>query len=198
MPVTKTTKPAKEVEVKKPGFDAYSKLVKDVMSKLANELPILKHVKIISAKKVILSKKDMAAVIFVPLRMMRYFREQYAEIVAKMEKALGGLVFIIGKRYVAKTRKVGQKGTVEYKPRSRTAAAVKEAYLNEMLYPIEVVGKRAHVSMINKKPTEAKTVFVDVNDEKQKKVAKAKLNAYTVVYRNITGEKVKFAFPTSN
>ena len=182
-----------EKQVRKPGFDAYSQQVKKIVEKL----PIFEKVhgtKVISAKKIIVDDKKNATVIFVPLRMMRYYRAQFETTVATLEKALGNNVFIIGKRVVAHTKKVGQSGKTEYKPRSRTSKAVHEAYMSEMLYPVEVAGQRTHVTIANKKVNNQKTVFVDVED-KMKQAIKGKLPVFSAVFKGITGERVKFAFP---
>ncbi|EDR22490.1 40S ribosomal protein S7, putative [Entamoeba dispar SAW760] len=182
---------ATQVVVKKPGFDAYSKFVKEHVA----GIPELKGLKVISAKKVTISKDKKATVIFVPLRMMRICRASFEKVIEALEKKLNGPVFIIGKRVVAHTKKTGQSGKTDYKPRSRTSKAVHEAYLNEMLYPVEVAGQRVHVTLANKKIANSKTVFVAVDDAKLKNSVKAKLPIYSAVYKNITGEKVKFAFP---
>ena len=176
--------------VKKPGMDAYSQQIKQFVA----AIPELKAVKVISAKKIIVDDKKAATVVFIPLRMMRVFRAKFEEYVATLEKKIGNPVFIIGKRVVAHTKKVGQSGKVEYKPRSRTSKAVHQAYMSEMLYPVEVAGQRTHVTISNKKVNNAKTVFLDCED-KMKQQLKAKLPVFSAVYKGITGEKVKFAFP---
>ena len=182
-----------EKRVNKPGFDAYSKQIKQIVEKL----PVFEKVhgtKVISAKKIIVDDKKNATVIFVPLRMMRYYRVNFENTIATLEKAIGNNVFIIGKRVVAHTKKVGQSGKTEYKPRSRTSKAVHDAYMHEMLYPVEIAGERTHVTIANKKVNNAKTVFVDVED-KMKAQLKGKLPVFSAVFKGITGEKVKFAFP---
>ena len=184
-----TVQPA--VEKRLPGFDAYSKLVKEYVA----AIPELKGQKIISAKKIIVGDDKHATVVFVPLRMMRYFRAYHDKVVEVLEKKTNGAVFIIGKRVVAHTKKVGQSGKTEYKPRSRTSKAVHDAYMTEMLYPHVVCGQRTHVTIANKKVNNQKTVFVDVEDAKAKNAVKAKLATYSAVFKGITGEKVKFAFP---
>ena len=178
-------------EKRLPGFDSYSKLIKEYVS----SIPELKNVKMISAKKIIVGDDKHATVIFVPLRMMRYYRAYHDKVIETLEKKTNGAVFIIGKRVVAHTKKVGQTGKTEYKPRSRTSKAVHEAYMQEMLYPHNVAGERTHVTVANKKVSNAKTVFVDVEDAKVKNAVKAKLATYSAVFKGITGEKVKFAFP---
>ena len=181
-------KPA--VEKKLPGFDAYSKLIKEYVA----GIPELKGAKIISAKKIIIAKDKHATVVFVPLRMMRIYRANFDKIIEVLEKKTNGPVFIIGKRVVAHTKKVGQTGKTEFKPRSRTSLAVHDAYMQEMLYPHSVAGQRTHVTIANKRVNNTKTVFVDV-DDKQKNALKSKLPIFSAVFKGITGEKVKFAFP---
>lgn len=177
-------------EKRLPGFDAYSKLIKEYVS----AIPELKGIKMINAKKIIVGEDKHATVIFVPLRMMRYYRAHYEKVVEILEKKTNGAVFIIGKRVVAQTKKVGQTGKTDYKPRSRTSKAVHDAYMHEMLYPVEIAGQRTHVTIANKKVNNAKTVFVDC-DDKSKAALKSKLPVFSAVFKGITGEKVKFAFP---
>ncbi|KAL7715160.1 40S ribosomal protein S7 [Entamoeba marina] len=183
------------VEDKKPGFDAYSRLVKEAVQNVSKEIPELKNVKVINAKKIPIAQNKKATIIFIPIRMMRYVRLAFGSIIEKLEKSLGGQVFFIGKRIVAPTVKSGQKGAKIFKPISRTRKSVHECYMQEMLYPVQVVGQRTRVSMLNKKPTQSRTIFVGVDDQKTKNSVKARLQDFTTVYKNITGEQVKFTFP---
>ena len=51
------------------------------------------------------------------------------------------------------------------------SSMILKPYLNEMLYPVECVGKRTHVTLVNKQPKQFKTVYVN-GEEKQKKLIK--------------------------
>ena len=64
-------------EKKLPGFDAYSKLIKEYVA----GIPELKGVKMINAKKIIVGDDKHATVVFVPLRMMRYYRAHFEKVV---------------------------------------------------------------------------------------------------------------------
>ena len=77
------------------------------------------------------------------------------------------------------------------RPRSRTLTAVHDAILTDLVYPVEVVGKR-----IRTKEDGSKTIKV-ILDEKERGGVDHRLDAYGEVYRRLTGRSVVFEFPQS-
>jgi small subunit ribosomal protein S7e len=77
------------------------------------------------------------------------------------------------------------------RPRSRTLTAVHDAILNDLVYPVEIVGKRTRT-----KEDGSKTLKV-ILDEKERGGVDHRLDAYGEVYRRLTGRSVVFEFPQS-
>lgn len=75
------------------------------------------------------------------------------------------------------------------RPRSRTLTAVHDAILTDLVFPVEIVGKR-----LRTKEDGSKTLKV-ILDEKEKGGVDYRLDTYSEVYRKLTGRGVVFEFP---
>ena len=78
------------------------------------------------------------------------------------------------------------------RPRSRTLTAVHDAILADLVYPVEIVGKR-----IRTKEDGSKLLKVILH-EKERGGVDHRLDAYGEVYRRLTGRGVTFEFPQSS
>lgn len=78
------------------------------------------------------------------------------------------------------------------RPRSRTLTAVHDAILSDIVYPVEIVGKRVRTKEDGSK------VLKVILDEKERGGVDHRLDAYAEVYRRLTGRSVVFEFPTSS
>lgn len=75
------------------------------------------------------------------------------------------------------------------RPRSRTLTQVHDAILGDLVYPVEIVGKR-----VRTKEDGAKVIKV-ILDEKERGGVDYRLDTYSEVYRRLTGKVVNFEFP---
>ena len=75
------------------------------------------------------------------------------------------------------------------RPRSRTLTAVHDAILTDLVYPVEIVGKRTRTREDGSK------VLKVVLDEKERGGVDYRLDTYSEVYRRLTGRGVGFEFP---
>lgn len=78
------------------------------------------------------------------------------------------------------------------RPRSRTLTAVHDAILTDLVYPVEIVGKR-----LRTKEDGSKTLKV-ILDEKERGGVDYRLDTYSEVYRRLTGRGVIFEFPQTS
>ncbi len=78
------------------------------------------------------------------------------------------------------------------RPRTRTLTAVRDALLEDIVYPTEIVGKRIRYKTDGSK---ALKVFLDPKDQVN---VETKLDTFTKVYRSITNKDVIFEFPIEN
>lgn len=89
-------------------------------------------------------------------------------------------------------RSARSRNTLKQKrPRSRTLTAVHDAILTDLVYPVEIVGKR-----IRTKEDSSKLLKV-ILDEKERGGVDYRLDTYSEVYRRLTGRSVTFEFPQS-
>ena len=77
------------------------------------------------------------------------------------------------------------------RPRSRTLTAVHDAILADVVYPVEIVGKRLRTKEDGSK------VLKVVLDEKERGGVDYRLDTYSEVYRKLTGRVCGFEFPVS-
>jgi len=77
------------------------------------------------------------------------------------------------------------------RPRSRTLTAVHDNILTDLVYPVEIVGKR-----LRTKEDGSKQLKV-VLDEKERGGVDYRLDTYSEVYKRLTGKTVNFEFPQS-
>lgn len=103
------------------------------------------------------------------------------------------VLFVAQRRILPRPkRSVNSRSTqTQKRPRSRTLTAVHESILSDLVYPVEIVGKRTRT-----KEDGSKTLKV-VLDEKEKGGVDHRLDAYGEVYRRLTGRAVVFEFPQS-
>lgn len=103
------------------------------------------------------------------------------------------VIIIASRRILPRPKRSTRSRTTQTqkRPRSRTLTAVHEAILSDIVYPVEIVGKR-----IRTKEDGSKTLKV-VLDEKERGGVDHRLDAYGEVYRRLTGRNVVFEFPQS-
>lgn len=77
------------------------------------------------------------------------------------------------------------------RPRSRTLTAVHDAILADLVYPVEIVGKRMRTKEDGTK------VLKIVLDEKERGGVDYRLDTYSEVYKRLTGKGVNFEFPVA-
>ncbi|KAI4165231.1 MAG: hypothetical protein LQ342_001099 [Letrouitia transgressa] len=75
------------------------------------------------------------------------------------------------------------------RPHSRTLTAVHDALLHDVVYPVEIVGKRTRTREDGSK------VLKVILDEKERGGVDWRLDTYAEVYRKLTGKGVGFEFP---
>lgn len=100
-----------------------------------------------------------AIVMFVPVPLLQTFHKIQVRVVRELEKKFSGKhVLVIGQRRILKkeTRKTRVK---QPRPRSRTLTAVHDAILDDLVYPVEITGKRIRVKLDTSKTLKAYVHF---------------------------------------
>jgi len=152
----------------------------------------LKDVHIAGAKEIDVKDGKKAVVMNVPVPLVRRVRQVHPRLVRELEKKFSGKhVLIIGARKilppVRKTNRVAR----QRRPRSRTLAAVHDAWLEDIVYPTEIVGRRIRVRLDGSK------LYKVYLDRKEQQNVEYKLDTFAAVYKKLTGKNIVFEFAAS-
>lgn len=103
------------------------------------------------------------------------------------------VIFIAARRILPRPKRSNRSrnSLKQKRPRSRTLTAVHEAILTDLVYPVEIVGKRVRTREDGSK------LLKVVLDEKERGGVDHRLDTYSEVYRRLTGRGVSFEFPIS-
>lgn len=177
-----TTVPATSLE------QSIAKALYDIQtanSDLAGDLRLLQ---IRGAREVELPGGRHAIVILVPVPQLKGWRRIQSRVLRELEKKFGGeksILMVAFRRIVAKPKRTEK----AVRPRSRTLTAVHDAWLEDMVYPTEVVGKRVRVK------TDGSRLMKVLLDPKEQTSLEGKTEVMAAVYRKLTGKNVVFEFP---
>lgn len=146
----------------------------------------LRTLQIYGAREVDLSAGRKALVLVVPVPQLKAWRRIQTRVLRELEKKFSDKpVVLVGfRRIVPKAMAAGQ-------PRafSRTQAAVHDAWLEDLVYPTEIVGKRIRV-----KTDGSRTIKV-LLDPKDQSVLEGKVDTFAAVYHKLSGKNIVFEFP---
>lgn len=163
--------------------------IQSTNSDLAGDLRLLQ---IRGAREVELSGGRKAVVVLVPVPQLKGWRRVQSRVLRELEKKLGAggersILLVAFRRIVAKPKRTEK----AMRPRSRTLTAVHEAWLEDMVYPTEVVGKRIRVK------TDGSRLMKVLLDPKDQTTLEGKTEVMAAVYRKLTGKDVVFEFPAA-
>ena len=151
-----------------------------------------------SAREIATGQGKHAIVIFVPVPQLAHIhqvQQKQQRLIRELEKKFSDrhVLFVAQRRILPRPKRSvnSRSNQTQKRPRSRTLTAVHDAILTDLVYPVEVVGKR-----IRAKEDGSKTIKV-ILDEKERGGVDHRLDAYGEVYRRLTGRSVVFEFPQS-
>ncbi|XP_061942676.1 small ribosomal subunit protein eS7 isoform X1 [Apis cerana] len=130
-------------------------------------------------------------IIYVPMPKLKAFQKIQTRLVRELEKKFSGKhVMFVGERKILPkpTRKTRTKNK-QKRPRSRTLTAVYDALLEDLVYPVEIVGKRIRIKLDG---TQLIKVHLDKNEQTN---IEHKVDTFAAVYKKLTGRDVTFEFP---
>ena len=152
--------------------------------KLKNALTPL-HIN--SAKEIDAGRSRRCVVVFYPLRFMRKIRKIQAVLGSELEKKFAGKQFVF-----ISQRKIQQRPENVYKlqnmARSRTMATVQDSILDDLVFPADVVARRTRFTVDGNRQLK---VYLD---NKEKERVESRLDAFSAVYKRITGKDTVFGF----
>jgi len=150
----------------------------------------LKDLTFLSAKEVEVTAGKKAIVVVVPFRQIQSYHKIQRSLVRELEKKFSGkhVVVIAQRRIIAKPGKSSHK-KMQKRPFSRTATAVHQAMLEDIVYPTEIVGKRTR---IRQDQTKLHKIYLDPKDQTNQEY---KLETFAAVYKRLAGKTAVFEFP---
>ncbi len=104
------------------------------------------------------------------------------------------VLIIASRRILPRPKRSNRSRTsqTQKRPRSRTLTAVHDAILADLVYPVEIVGKRTRTR------EDGSRILKIVLDEKERGGVDYRLDTYSEVYKRLTGKGVNFEFPQSS
>lgn len=171
---------------------AVAKAVYELQSSNSDLAPELAVLQVYGARQVEMSEGRKALVVLVPVPQLKAWRRIQLKVTRELEKKFSdcSAVLMVAYRRISAPPKRGQKVT-QMRPRNRTLTIVHENWLEDMVYPTEIVGKRMRVK------TDGSRITKVLLDAKDKSALEGKVDAFCAVYRKLTGRNVVFEFATA-
>ncbi|KAL2150504.1 hypothetical protein VTH82DRAFT_7067 [Thermothelomyces myriococcoides] len=165
----------------------------DLETNTADLKVALRPLQFVSAREIEVGHGKKAIVIFVPVPSLQGFHRVQQRLTRELEKKFSDrhVLILASRRILPRPKRSSRsRNTLKQKrPRSRTLTAVHDAILTDLVYPVEIVGKR-----LRTKEDGSKTLKV-ILDEKERGGVDYRLDTYSEVYRRLTGRNVVFEFP---
>ncbi|KAI9751530.1 MAG: 40S ribosomal protein S7 [Chaenotheca gracillima] len=166
----------------------------DLETNIPDMKSALRPLQFVSAKEIEVGHGKKAIVVFVPVPLLTNFHKVQQRLTRELEKKFSDRhVLILASRRILPRPKRSSRARTSQKqkrPRSRTLTAVHDAILTDLVYPVEIVGRRTRTREDGSK------VMKVVLDEKERGGVDYRLDTYGEVYRRLTGRGVAFEFPT--
>jgi len=167
----------------------------DLETNTADLKSALRPLQFVSAREIEVGHGKKAIVILVPVPSLQGFHRVQQRLTRELEKKFSDRhVLILASRRILPRPKRARRSRNTQKqkrPRSRTLTAVHDAILTDLVYPVEIVGKRLRTKEDGTK------ILKVILDEKERGGVDYRLDTYSEVYRKLTGRGVTFEFPQS-
>merc|ERR1712157_400153 len=153
----------------------------------------LRPLQFMSAREIEVGHGKKAIAIFVPVPLLGGWHRSQQRITRELEKKFSDrhVLIIASRRVLPRPKRSNRSHTTlkQKRPRSRTLTAVHDAILTDLVYPVEIVGKRVRTREDGSK------ILKVVLDEKERGGVDYRLDTYSEVYKRLTGKGVNFEFP---
>ncbi|KAI9682958.1 MAG: 40S ribosomal protein [Trizodia sp. TS-e1964] len=165
----------------------------DLETNIPDMKSALRPLQFVSAREIEVGHGKKAIVIFVPVPLLAGFHKVQQRLTRELEKKFSDrhVLILASRRILPRPKRSNRSRTsqTQKRPRSRTLTAVHEAILTDLVYPVEIVGKRT------RQREDGSKVMKVVLDEKERGGVDYRLDTYSEVYRRLTGRGVTFEFP---
>jgi len=131
--------------------------------------------------------KKKGLLVTIPFKSLAIFRKIHAPVVEELERKFKRPVIVVANRTIISPRAPRHKSLK--RPRSRTLTDVHEAILEDIVFPVQIVGKRCRVKTDGSRHYK---VFLDPLEKKES--VEAKLDFMSHIYQQLATRKVDFVF----
>jgi len=153
----------------------------------------LRPLQFVSAREIEVGHGRKAIVIFVPVPSLQGWHRSQQRLTRELEKKFSDrhVIVVASRRILPRPKRSNRSRTTQTqkRPRSRTLTAVHDAILTDLVYPVEIVGKRIRTREDGSK------ILKVILDEKERGGVDYRLDTYSEVYKRLTGKGVNFEFP---
>lgn len=152
--------------------------------------PLLRDLHIVGAVEVEAQNKK-AIVVWVPVPQLKSWQKIQTRVVRELEKKFSGrhVVFIAKRTILKKPDRKSYNNLKQKRPMSRTLTAVHEAYLADIVYPADIVGKRTRIRL------DGSRMFKIHLDKTSQTQVDHKTDTFAAIYKKLTQKEVTFEFP---
>ncbi|CZT20457.1 probable 40S ribosomal protein CRPS-7 [Ramularia collo-cygni] len=165
----------------------------DLESNVPDMRSALRPLQFVSAREIDVGHGRKAIVIFVPVPLLVGWHRSQQRLTRELEKKFSDrhVIIVASRRILPRPKRSNRSRTsqTQKRPRSRTLTAVHDAILADLVYPVEIVGKRMRTKEDGSK------VLKVLLDEKERGGVDYRLDTYSEVYKRLTGKGVNFEFP---
>src|ERR1700761_3576634 len=134
-----------------------------------------------------------AIVVFVPVPLLPGFHKIQQRLTRELEKKFSDrhVLIVASRRILPRPKRSNRSRSTQKqkRPRSRTLKSVHEAIMTDLVYPVEIVGRR----ILQRE--DGSNVLKIILDEKERQSVDYRLDTYKEVYKRLTGATVNFEFP---
>ncbi|KZF23518.1 40S ribosomal protein S7E [Xylona heveae TC161] len=168
----------------------------DLESNIPDLKTALRPLQFVSAREIEVGHGKKAIVIFVPVPLLQGFHKVQQRLTRELEKKFSDrhVLVLASRRILPRQKRSARSRTsqTQKRPRSRTLTAVHDAILGDLVFPVEIVGKRLRTREDGSKVTKV------ILDEKERGGVDYRLDTYSEVYKRLTGKGVNFEFPQNS
>jgi len=177
---TKRTLTATETQIAQALFDLEANATPEFKAEL-------KSLKFVRATEIDVEGGKKAIIVVIPLRLQKRFNKIRPKLTRELEKKFSGkqVVFVAKRRILPKPTKATG---AFFRPRCKTLTYVHEATLNDIVYPVDVVGQRVRVR------TDGSRLRIVYLDPKDRQNIEPRLKTFNAAYFKLTGKKASFEF----
>ncbi|KAL7672441.1 hypothetical protein ACOME3_007325 [Neoechinorhynchus agilis] len=154
-----------------------------------SDLKRLKDLYACGAKEISYAKGKKALVLYVPVPLLKKFQQIQTRLVEELEKKMPGMFVVIlaKRRILPKPSRKMKFQPKQRRPENRTLTAVHKSWLDEIVYPCEIVGKRTRIRQDGSRLIK---IHLDrlPNVEDRSECLKS-------LYKSITGKSIVFEVP---